>query len=210
MNILNRKGFTRTDGDDLVNKWDFSSLEEQMRKVQPEKRFRHTLGVTYTACALAMRYEEDIEVARVAGLLHDCAKFIPVKEQLSLADTYDIEISLFERKHPQLLHAKVGSILAKFRYGIDNTAVQDAIRWHTTGRPDMSTMEKILFIADYIEPNRDRAPRLQEIRTMAFKDLDHAALMILEDTVAYLSEDPTAIDTITLETLQFYKKGKKE
>ena len=135
-----------------------------MEKLQDAKRFEHTLGVEYTAAALAMRYGEDIRNARTAGLLHDCAKCLSDKKRLSICRKNKIPMTELEKKNPFLLHGKVGAYLAKQKYGIKNQDVLNAIRNHTTGRQGMSLLEKIVFIADYIEPCRKHAPNLAETR----------------------------------------------
>ena len=104
-----------------------------------------------------------------------------------------------------MLHAKVGALLAEKKYDIEDQEVLSAIRWHTTGKPDMTLLEKIVYVADYIEPKRDKAPNLKEVRKMAFVDLDRALLKILEDTLNYLGDSPDEVDTMTKATYDFYK-----
>ena len=106
--------------------------------------------------------------------------------------------------HPVLLHAKLGKYLAETEYGVKDPDVLSSIEWHTTGKPDMSLLEKIIYTADYIEPGRDKAPRLHEIRQLAFTDLDACIRMILEDTVSYLSRNPKAMDPMTTDAYTFY------
>ncbi len=176
-----------------------------MEKRQDSKRFEHTLGVEYTAAALAMRYDCDVWAAQIAGLLHDCAKCLTDEKRLSICKRNKIPITAVEKKNPFLLHAKVGAYLAQKKYGIKDEDILSAIRSHTTGRQNMSTLEKIVFIADYIEPGRTHAPSLAEIRKLAFVDLDRAFLRILEDTLDYLNETGGDIDPMTEETWKYYK-----
>ena len=183
---------------------DWPTIEEHLSKELTSNRYRHTLGVMYTACCLAMRYDADLDQARMAGLLHDCAKCIPNKKKIDLCRKKHIPVTDFEISHPVLLHAKLGRYLAKEEYGINDPAVLSAIEWHTTGKPDMSLLEKIIYIADYIEPGRDKAPRLPEIRQTAFVNLDECIRMILADTVSYLSKNPKAMDPMTIEAYQYY------
>ncbi len=177
-------------------------IRNAMEKLQDAKRFEHTLGVEYTAAALAMRYGEDIKNARTAGLLHDCAKCLSDKKRLSICRKNKIPMTELEKKNPFLLHGKVGAYLAKQKYGIKNQDVLNAIRNHTTGRQGMSLLEKIVFIADYIEPCRKHAPNLAEIRMLAFVDIDKAMLKILEDTLNYLKDSGGDIDPMTEATWQ--------
>ncbi len=186
-------------------------LRRAMEKIQDGKRFEHTLGVEYTAAALAMRYDCDVRKAQIAGLLHDCAKCLTDEKRLSICRKHNIPITTVEKKNPFLLHAKVGAYLARNKYGIKNQDILNAICNHTTGRQNMSTLEKIVFIADYIEPGRTHAPNLAEIRKLAFVDLDKAFLRILEDTLDYLNDTGGDIDPMTEETWKFYNnRGQEE
>ena len=184
-------------------------LEQIKTKIQPvlsPKSYEHTLGVMYTAGALAMRYHEDLYKALFAGLLHDCAKGFPESALLSLGQAFHISITEVERKNPGLLHAKVGAFLAKREYGITDAYITDAIFCHTTGRPNMTLLDKIIYVADYMEPNRCVAPNLDEIRRLAFEDIDECLYTILESTVAYLKQKDGVIDPMTEETYLYYKK----
>ncbi len=183
-----------------------TELKKKMKKVLDKNRYQHTLGVAYTAASLAMRYGINIDDAFAAGLLHDCAKCIPTDEKYSLCEKYGIRLSDFEKKNSALIHAKLGAYLAEIKYGITDNDIIAAIRTHTTGEPDMSLMQKIIFTADYIEPGRDQAANLPEIRKMAFTDLDRAVAKILSDTLNYLGKrKDQPIDPATRETYEFYK-----
>uniref|UniRef100_I5AQV6 bis(5'-nucleosyl)-tetraphosphatase (symmetrical) n=1 Tax=Eubacterium cellulosolvens (strain ATCC 43171 / JCM 9499 / 6) TaxID=633697 RepID=I5AQV6_EUBC6 len=184
----------------------WAEIEEKLKKELTENRYRHTMGVTYTACALAMVHGADLSQARMGGLLHDCAKCIPNSEKIEICKKKKIPVSEFEIEHPVLLHAKLGAYLAKKEYGCDDQAVLDAITWHTTGRPAMTLLEKIVFVSDYIEPNREKQPNLAEIRKLAFSDIDQCMYLILRDTVDYLSENPKSMDHTTLSAYSYYKK----
>ena len=187
---------------------DWAGLENRLQKALTENRYRHTLGVTYTACALPMRHGEDPDAARLAGLLHDCAKCIPNREKIDLCRKNKLDVTEFELEHPVLLHAKLGAYLAKKKYGVKNESVLSAILWHTTGRPAMSRLEQIIYIADYIEPNRDKAPHLEEIRRIAFEDLDSCMYSILQDTVEYLetNRDSDSMDMMTVRAYEYYRE----
>lgn len=180
-------------------------LRKEMEKIQDGKRFEHTMGVEYTAAALAMVYGEDLADARTAGLLHDCAKCLSDEKMLKICEKRGIEMSDVERRNPFLLHAKVGAYLAEEKYGVRNRPeILDAIRYHTTGREDMRLLEKIIFVADYIEPNRHHAPNLPQIRRLAFEHLDRAVLQILADTLAHLRESGGEIDPVTESVYRYY------
>lgn len=181
---------------------------EMIRAVQKElkyERFIHTLGVAETAAALAVRHGCDMHKAETAGILHDCAKYMDVDKMETLCRKEGLEISSLERGNASLLHSKAGSILARIKYGVEDPDILEAIRYHTTGKPDMTMMEKIVFIADYIEPGRDQAPHLDEIRKAAFEDLDQALCMILRDTLSYLKKNEREIDSLTQKTYDYYE-----
>lgn len=184
-------------------------IAHDLKKELDHERYEHTIGVCYTAEALAMRYGYDLEKAELAGLLHDCAKCIPLEKKLKLCKKHNIPITEAEKAHPALLHAKLGAFLAKKEYGVTDTEILEAIKNHTTGKPDMKLLDKIIYIADYIEPHRCKAPRLNVVRQTAFIDLDEALLMILGDTLQYLQARGIQIDPLTEETYQYYRKSQK-
>lgn len=188
---------------------DLKKLTKAMEKCQDKKRFSHTIGVEYTAACMAMRYGESVKNAQIAGLLHDCAKCISDEKKLSLCKKYKLEITEVEQKNPFLLHAKLGGFLAKEKYGVEDQDIINAISNHTTGRPEMSLLEKIVFLADYIEPGRKVAPNLEAIRKLAFEDIDKAMCKVLEDTLQYLKDAGKEIDQTTKETYDYYKSVKK-
>lgn len=177
-----------------------------MEKVQDAKRFAHTLGVEFTAAALAMKYQADVTDAQIAGLLHDCAKCLTDEKRVSICEKHQIPMTDIERRNPFLLHAKVGEYLAREKYGITNPDILNAIRFHTTGRENMSLLERIVFVADYIEPGRRQAPNLTEIRQLAFTDLDAAMLKILEDTLSYLRATGGELDPMTEITYEYCRR----
>lgn len=179
-------------------------LKKDLKKEMDDSRFEHTLGVMYTCGALAMRYGCDLDKAMLAGLMHDCAKCMPNAKKLKMAEKHHLEITELERKNPFMLHAKLGAFLARKKYDIEDEVILNAIRWHTTGRPEMTLLDKIVYIADYIEPKRDKAPHLPMIRQKAFVDLDEALVMILRDTLGYLGDSPEHVDSMTKKTYDYY------
>lgn len=182
----------------------------KLKKALDKERYEHTLGVMYTASCLAMAHGCNMEDAKLAGLLHDCAKCIPNDEKIVLCEKNDILITSIEYENPSLLHAKLGALLAEKEYGVTNPKLLHAIRVHTTGEPDMSMLDKIVYIADYIEPNRDKAPNLSYVRELAFRDLNVCMAEILHDTLKYLSDRKGSIDPVTQITYKFYKQYKEE
>lgn len=183
-------------------------LEGQLKASMDDARFIHTRGVAYTAAALAMRwYKYEIDRVMIAGYMHDCAKCMPVEQQVSIAEDHMIYVSDFHLKHPKLLHAITGPAVAQEHYGIFDREIHDAIRTHTTGAPDMSVMQKIIYVADFIEPNReDIVLHIENYREMAFLDLDRAVYMIADRTIQYLESKGYDYDPATIATRDYYKK----
>ena len=183
-------------------------LEGQLKANLDEERFLHTRGVAYTAAALAMRwYKYEVDRVMIAGYMHDCAKCMTLEQQLNVAMDNMIYVSDFHIQHPKLMHAIVGPFVAQEQYGIFDREIHEAIRTHTTGEPDMTIMQKIIYVADFIEPNReDIVKRMENYREMAFTDLDKAVYMIANQTVEYLSSKGVDFDPATVRTRDYYKQ----
>lgn len=189
---------------------DLHEMKKKVKKSLDKERYDHTKGVMYTAACLAMAYEYDVEKAMIAGLLHDCAKCIPNDEKIKICEENDVLISTVERENPPLLHAKAGAILARKKYQVNDQEIIHAIKVHTTGEPNMNLLDKILYVADYIEPKRDKAPHLEYIRKIAFSDLNQCVAEILYDTLHFLEMRKGSIDPATHITYEFYKEYGKE
>lgn len=185
----------------------FSELQNKLREILPEDRFYHTLGVSYTAASLAMSHGADIYKAQLAGLLHDSAKYLKSSEMIGECEKYNIEITDVERMSPGLLHTKLGAYFAKEVYGVEDEEILSAILYHTTGRPDMSILEEIIYVADYIEPGRPNLPYIDEMRACAFTDLHKATLYELKSVMAKVDKYGGVLDKRTEETFEFYKKN---
>ena len=182
-----------------------NEIESELSTVLNSRRYQHTLGVSYTAASLAMCYGCNIEKARIAGLLHDCAKCLSDTELLQTAREHELPISESEEADPYLLHGKVGAYFAENKYGITDPDILSAILFHTTGRPNMTLLEEIIFVADFIEPGRRGTPNLAKVRQDAFIDLDKAALGEIMTTLEFLYSRGREIDTTTLETRDYYQ-----
>ena len=190
----------------MGQQYNLLKIQKKLKKELDDDRYRHTLGVMYTAASLSMRYApQKLEETQVAGLLHDCAKCIPNDKKLRLCERYNLPVTEIERSAPSLLHAKLGAYLAKERYHIQDEEILGGIRWHTTGKDNMTLMEKIIFLADYIEPGRWKAQHLDAIRQMAFTDLDRAVYLTLHDTLNYLRRGPGLIDEMTQRAHDYYE-----
>lgn len=187
-------------------------VQERLKSKLPYKRFTHTVGVRYTAAALAMRYGLSVEDASMAGVLHDCAKCFSDDELIRKCMKNNLECSDVELRNGFLLHAKLGAYYAKKKYGVENEDIISAIRYHTTGKAGMKPLEAIIFTADYIEPGRKPLPHIEEIRRMAFVDIDEAVYQILDRTLGYLGEKAQTdnngreIEIHTVEAFKYYKR----
>lgn len=182
-------------------------LREKSYAYLKPTRIAHVAGCESEAVKLAQRWGEDPETAAEAGILHDITKKLLLSEQLILCGKYGIINDTFETENVKLLHAKTGAALAKDLFNVSDE-VYEAIRWHTTGKPDMTLLEKIIYMADYIEPNRD-FPGVDELRRLAYEDLDEAMAlgleMSLEDIRSYGSEPYY----VTAEAYKWYKEIRK-
>ncbi|WP_193774699.1 bis(5'-nucleosyl)-tetraphosphatase (symmetrical) YqeK [Vallitalea guaymasensis] len=189
----------------MQNNYNITGIRNHLLKQLSENRYEHTLGVEKTAVSLAKLYNVDIEKARVAALLHDCAKNLSDDKKLELCEKYNIEVTEEQKKNLDLIHAEIGSVIAKYEYEIDDEDILNAITYHTTGKPNMSNLDKIIYVSDYIEPGRTKAPNLDEIRRVVMKDLDKALYMILSDTINYLKTSKKYIVPTTMEAYEYYK-----
>lgn len=185
-------------------------LRKQLEKELKPDRFEHTLGVAYTSASLAFAYGADVEKALIAGFLHDCAKSMTHDEQVEVCEKNNIEMTEVERKNHSLLHAKVGMYLAQKKYDVHDEDILNAIRWHTTGRENMSLLEKIVYIADFIEPNRKPLENMPLVRKEAFTDLDRCLAHILHDSVVYLRTIGKETDDATMKAYEYYKEFYKK
>lgn len=183
-------------------------MTDKLKEKLPEKRFEHSVGVEYTAGTLAFLYGVDCEKAMIAGLLHDCAKYVPNDKKIHKCEKRGILISESEYRNPDLLHAKLSAVYAKEKYGVMDEEILSAIECHTTGKPAMTTLEKIIYIADFIEPNRNMLPDMDIIRKEAYIDLNQCLLHILHNILNHLYKKGAAIDPLTQETYDYYGQGR--
>ena len=167
------------------------------------RRVPHVLGTEQEAIRLAARYGADIEKARRAALLHDCTKKLDMAEQLALCRQYGIALDDLERKALKLLHARTGAAIAREVFGVDDE-IYSAIRWHTTGHANMTLLEKIIYLADYIEPSRD-FPGVEALRRVCYEDLDRGLLTGLEMTIEEMRGMGNPVHHATLEARDFLK-----
>ena len=182
-------------------------LREKVLEHLDEHRVAHVAGCESEAVRLATHWGEDPELAAEAGILHDITKSLSYDEQLQLCEKYGIINDNSELEAPKLLHAKTGAAMARELFGVSDT-VYEAIRWHTTGKPDMSLFEKILYLADYIEPTRD-FEGIDELRELAFSNLDGAMVLGLGMTIDEIRRSGREPYVDTLDAYDWYKEKEK-
>lgn len=165
------------------------------------KRMPHVLGTEREAVFLAEKYGADVEKARVAALLHDCTKKLDMQQQLALCGQYGIRLDELEQKSLKLLHSKTGAAIARDVFGVPDD-VYNAIYYHTTGKPDMTLLEKVIYLADYIEPTRN-FPGVERLRQAVHEDLDRGLCLALRDGVEELESMGNPVHHNTLEALSY-------
>lgn len=155
-----------------------------VRKQLTEHRYQHTLGVMETAISIAKHYGADQKKAEIAAIFHDYAKFRPKEEMKEIILSQGFPQDLLDY-NSELWHAPVGAYLAETEAGITDREILDAIRYHTTGRQGMTVLEKIIYLADYIEPGR-HFPGVDEVRESVRENLDHALIKAVQNTILFL------------------------
>ena len=188
---------------DLKN-LDLNQLRACSYSMMRAKRIPHVMGVEEEAVKLAQRWGADPELARRAGILHDCTKYYELPERLDICEEYGVRLDALEQKAVKLLHSKTGACIARGVFGQPD-AVYDAIFWHTTGKADMTTLEKVLYIADYMEPNRD-FDGVERLRHLAYTDLDKAMLLGVEMTIQEMQQRQVPIHTNTLQARDWLRQ----
>ena len=168
------------------------------------KRMPHVLGTEQEAVRLVRCYGGDETQARIAALLHDCTKKLDMAQQLALCEKYGIMLDELEQKALKLLHSKTGAAMARDVFGVED-AVYDAILYHTTGKPDMTRLEKIIYLADYIEPTRD-FPGVDELRKTVYEDMDKGLLMGLTMTIQEMEEMGNPVHHLTRDARDYLLK----
>ncbi len=181
-----------------------AALEQTAVRLLDPRRVNHVLGCRDTAVALAKRWGADEIHAARAGLLHDITKALTGDLHLTLCREYGIVLDGFSAENPKTLHALTGALVAQRIFG-ESPEVVEAVRWHTTGKADMTTLEKIIYVADYMEPNRD-FPGVQQLRELAFSDLDGALRLGLQMTLEHLKRQGSTVSPASREALQWLQR----
>jgi len=165
--------------------WSEEKIDEYLRKKLKTNRYEHSLGVKNTAIELALKYGANPFKARIAGIVHDCAKNMSNNEIINMVKENNYEVDDIYQNSPQLLHGLAGAIIAKNIMGIEDEDIFNSIAYHTTARENMSLLEKIIYIADYVEPLRNFSG-VDELRKIVNQNLEEALILSLSNTICYV------------------------
>lgn len=182
--------------------WSLQRIKEDVKDTLKGSRYEHTLGVIETAKELARLNNEDQNKAELAALIHDVAKYMPIDEQIKILEENGYNLDEITLKSPQVLHGFTGAIIGKVKFGIEDEDVLNAVKYHTLAKGNMTTLEKIVYIADYIEPGRD-FPGVQELRYITKENLDNGVLKGLENTILFVIKQGNLIHPLTIEARNF-------
>ena len=184
------------------------ALLEKLQGMIDEKRYIHSLGVRDTAVLLARKYGVSEEKARLAGILHDCAKNIPKEEGIARCEAAGIPLKPICYIEKGLVHSYLGAHIAKTEFDIDDPEILDAIYYHTTGHEDMPMLTKIIYLSDIIEPGRN-VPNLEELRRIAMEDIDEALIKAINSTITHVLGKGSVLDCDTVAARNFLVQKKR-
>ena len=165
----------------------WNEIESDLKRKLTKKRYQHTLNVVEAARELPLKYGCNVENAAIAAMLHDCAKCFSNDELLDYAKKHNIEIDAVSLEDPQLLHGPVGAMVAGELYSVEDPEIRDAICYHTTGRKAMTKLDKIIYLADFIEKGRTY-PGVEKARRKALTDLDAATIQALTNSICHVAQ----------------------
>lgn len=186
----------------MQDMYDIQLMEQKLKGMLSQQRWEHSIRVMEEAVKLARRLNTDIHKTAVAGLLHDCARDMDYRELLIKAREFGIIIDNVTLNTPSIIHAVVGPEIARSEFGVTHPDILNAIRYHTTGRDNMSALEKIIFIADVVEPSRS-FPGVDRIRKALYDSIDEAILLSLDSTINYLINKKQLIHLDTIKARNY-------
>lgn len=189
---------------------ELAAMEQKLKGMLTEQRYRHSLGVMETAVEMANIFGVDPEKARLAGLLHDCAKNIDKSKMIPLCKELGVPLDPVKKDQKGLIHADLGAKMLETEFGIDDPEIVDAVKYHTLGRESMTDLEKILYLADIIEPNRTPFEGMDELRRLCKTNLDCAMLFALERSIEYIQHRHKKLHSQTLQAQQYFLEICKE
>jgi predicted HD superfamily hydrolase involved in NAD metabolism len=182
--------------------WNENEILKYLQNNLNKQRYEHSLRVRDTSIALAEHYGADISKAKIAGLVHDCAKNMEDEEIINIIEKNGYTIEGIYRRTPNLMHGLAAAIIAEKDMGIKDIDILNSINYHTTGRKNMSLLEKIIYISDYIEPMRN-FPGVEELRKATYYNLDEALLLSLDNTIKYVISRNQLLHTDTVEARNY-------
>lgn len=181
----------------------YKEIEEKLKEMLPERRLKHSRNVSKCALKLSEIYNCDKEKAEIAGLIHDCAKYFNDEQVENCIKKFNIELDPLEKNNIALSHSVIGSYVAKEVFNIEDEEIINAIKYHTTGREDMSLLEKIIYIADLIEEDRN-FPKVEEIRKLTYEgELDKAMILSFNNTIKFVIEKNQLIHPRTVKARNY-------
>lgn len=176
----------------------YEYIKKSVKDMLDDKRYKHSKGVEAEAVKLAKTYNENIEKCRIAGIAHDCVKEMSDDELIKKAGKYNIDIDEIQLHSPQLLHGPVGAEYIRRNFDVTDMDILNAVYYHTTGRPNASMIEKIIYLADVIEESRN-FEGIESIRDAAYKDIDRAIILSCNSTFIYIIKNNYLIHPLTLD-----------
>jgi len=179
-------------------KMEVDLIKIRLKKILNEKRWKHSVNTSQLAYKLAKRYGIDLQKARIAGLLHDCAKDMSFEKLKKLAISHRLKFDIEIEKIPKVLHAFTGALIAREQFGIQDPEILQAIRLHSTGGKNMTDLDKIIYLSDKIEPSR-YFNEIEKVRDISIKDLDKAILILLDKGLISLIKRGLLIYPATIE-----------
>ena len=182
--------------------WEIDKIKDYVKENLKVGRYNHTLGVVNTAVELAKIFGEDQKKAEIAALCHDVAKNMDLEQLRKIIDEENITLSIDEENTKEIWHSIAGPIIAKNIFKINDEEILSAMRWHTTGKENMSNLDKIVYLADLIEPSRE-FDGIDEIRSISYKSLDLAMIKALTHTTIYLLNKGYAVDINTIKARNY-------
>lgn len=162
-----------------------SKIKKYLKEELSERRYKHSLNVSHESMKLAVRYGVDVDKAEIAGLIHDCTKEMSVEAQMCYLNKYSIELDIIFNNIKELLHGQSGCLIAREVFEINDEEILSGIKYHITGKENMSLLEKIIYLADYIEPQRN-FKEVVELRKLAYKNIDLAMIKALNMSIKHM------------------------
>lgn len=185
---------------------EYKNIERDVKEILSEFRFTHSLGAVKKALELAKQYGEDEEIVKKVAITHDIAKEMPNEELIKYANENNIEIDEIERINPSLLHGKVGADIVAKKYNFTKD-MQNAIKWHTTGKENMTMLEKIIYVADKTEENRKSTRfNLEKSRELSKEDINKAILFLMDEFIEYNIKRERVIHIETIKARNYLLK----